>query len=118
MVVYRPFGDWVVNGLMAVGGQTAVMIVNAWTPIAANPTYQQIHILIWFAVGMVFMFALMKLAAKRKIPVVSKALTPQRTSQYEYPEDVITAENPTPTRQTSPVSQPEQKKVVTNEQTS
>ena len=72
-------------GVKVIGEPLVLGIANAWTGIAANPTYQAWHMLIWFAGGIVFLFAAQRLISKRPAWMLNKAKVAVPTSYQNQP---------------------------------
>lgn len=71
------------NFVLAVGGQTASTVGGWWAGVVADPTYQTYHVLIWLVGGIVLLFSLQRLYAKRPAWLLNKTTTMQTNYQNQ-----------------------------------
>ena len=92
VAVYDPLKQAVVAGLTQFGGGTYVALSGWWGGVAASPIYQQWHMLIWFAGGIVVAFAVHQLYTKNKIPLVHRTVQTapvyQNAPTYATPQPI------------------------------
>ena len=94
------FRDWVVGGFLSLTGATGQYVLNWWSGVAANPFYQQWHMLIWFAGGVVGTVIFAKILWPRRPGVMKKvpALGTKSVAIREEPRDIVLSESATPTK--------------------
>lgn len=72
--IFRP---WLVASMASIFGTAAITVNDTWTNISADPVYQQWHMLIWFAGGIIGTI------------IFTKILWPRRPRLFQ-PKQVIT----------------------------
>jgi len=91
--VSDPFKVWFSDSMIYVFGTTALTVGGWWTAISANPVYQQWHMLIWFAGGIIGTVIFTKILWPRR-PWQTKQVTQQdyqHTMSPSIPQSTVEA---------------------------
>jgi len=76
------FKIWFSGTVLGVSGQIGQTIAGWWTSISATPLYQQWHMLIWFAGGVIGTVIVIK-AWSRRPHILPKTKAATSTSEYQ-----------------------------------